>query len=418
MAMDYEEFLQEVKEHILDYLPSEKRENASVVLGETEKNNGAKMMGLSIRYPDINISPNIYLDQYYTAYLNSGLNFEAIMKDIAEVYLENEMDQGIDVNRILSPEFLKDHLYFTVVGEQANAEQLKHMPHESMHDMAMVYKIDTTEITGVPSSITVTDKVFQLAGMDMAEMQEIASQNTPLLKPYSFRPITDVLRDIYTKDLKDSGMLLSDGLDEAVEALLSTQDMPQLYCLSNQQGFQGAAAMYYPGVMEEVAKTLGGSFYILPSSIHEVLITPKSTELDYENLMDLVKEINGSDIMNNTEILTDNVYSYNSRTREFLTASEAAERDLCARDIRNAGFKPTRQMVVNLSQLTQLTGKHHTLEDISDLQRNAKRMVYHPNPEANQYISRIIQECAGQELARLQQAQEASAAAAAAVPEA
>ncbi|MCI7130103.1 MAG: DUF5688 family protein [Lachnospiraceae bacterium] len=416
--MSYEEFIEEVKGHILDYLPAEARENATVVVDVFKKNNAVNLTGLVIRYPETNISPTIYLDHYYTAYLNAGKDLEEIMLDIAETYQTYRLDHSIDTERIFNPDYLKDHLYFTVVGQTANAEMLKHMPHESLHDMALIYKIDTTEIVGDASSITVTDKTLDVMQMDVCEMQEIASQNTPVLKPYTLRTLTDVIREMYINDLQNGGMSLADGLEEAVDALLNSQSVPPMYYLGNQEGMYGAAAMYYPGVLDEVAKTIGGSFYILPSSVHEVLIVPKSIGMPYEELIHLVRDINDSVVINDTEILTDNVYSYNSRTREFLTAAEAAERDLCARDIQNAGFKPTKQLVANLSQLTHLTGKHHTLEDISDLQRNAKRMVYHTNPEANQYISRIIQECAGQELARLQQAQEVATAAVAAVPEA
>lgn len=419
MAMSYEEFLKEIKDHILDYLPAEKRENATVTLKTVEKNNGVFMEGLSIHYPQINISPTVYLLPYYSAYLHNGFDLEGIMMDIARVFHSVELDHSIDIDRIFCPEYLKDHLYFTVVGQQDNIEMLKTMPHEPIHDMALIYEIDVSEIMGESASISVTNQNLNALGMELPDLQAAASQNTPILKPYSLQPMCDKIRELLINDLQVGGMTAEDGLIEAVNALMESSDIPPLYVLSNQEGIQGAAAMYYPGVMDEVAKTLGGSFYIMPSSIHEVIVLPKSAGIPFENLAELVREINGSTVISDTDVLTNNVYSYNSRTKELLPAAEAAERDLCAKDIQNAGFKPTKQLVNNLSHLTQLTGMHHTLEDISELQRNAKRMVYHQNPDANKCISKIIQECAGQELARLQQAQEATTTAAiAAIPEA
>ncbi len=58
--LDFESFLQYVKENIKDYLPSEFAD-ANVELQVVEKNNGKLLHGLTILVSDNPVSPKIYL---------------------------------------------------------------------------------------------------------------------------------------------------------------------------------------------------------------------------------------------------------------------------------------------------------------------------------------------------------------------
>ncbi|MBR3736039.1 MAG: hypothetical protein IKN07_09160, partial [Lachnospiraceae bacterium] len=67
--MNFEEFTQYVKDNIKDFLP-EKYADAEVDLQEIMKNNDEKLTGLVIRTEDSNITPTIYLNQYFKEYEN------------------------------------------------------------------------------------------------------------------------------------------------------------------------------------------------------------------------------------------------------------------------------------------------------------------------------------------------------------
>ena len=83
-----------------------------------------------------------------------------------------------------------------------------------------------------------------------------------------------------------------------MEDIVETEALPSvaLYVLTNSRGINGAACMLYPRVLKEFAESLGEDLIILPSSIHEVLLTPSSVSLPPEELNEMVQAINQSDV--------------------------------------------------------------------------------------------------------------------------
>ncbi len=114
--------------------------------------------------------------------------------------------------------------------------------------------------------------------------------------------------------LRDMGsMLLSLGLSETVPAadpddMFSPCGLP-LYVLTNRDSFYGASCLLYPGLAKKIAKTLGGDYYILPSSVHETILLRTGGEADPEYLRNLVREVN-SLYVTPQEYLSDEVYMY------------------------------------------------------------------------------------------------------------
>ena len=72
-----------------------------------------------------------------------------------------------------------------------------------------------------------------------------------------------------------------------------------------------AAVMFYPDFMDQVAKELGGDIFILPSSVHEVLILPDDGNMNAQELKEMVTSINASEVAPEDR-LTDNVYHYDA----------------------------------------------------------------------------------------------------------
>ena len=77
--MSFQEFLTTISNRVSDYLP-ESFKDARYELSTVAKNNGFVLTGLTIRSKYSNISPVIYLDQYYEAYMD-GRDIEDILCD-------------------------------------------------------------------------------------------------------------------------------------------------------------------------------------------------------------------------------------------------------------------------------------------------------------------------------------------------
>jgi len=86
--------------------------------------------------------------------------------------------------------------------------------------------------------------------------------------------------------------------------------------VSNQDNNLGAAALFYPGVMEEVAGMMG-SFYAVPSSIHEWMCI-KEEKTEPEMLLSLLRETNKSGFaVKELDVLSDNLYHYDAELKRF-----------------------------------------------------------------------------------------------------
>lgn len=87
--------------------------------------------------------------------------------------------------------------------------------------------------------------------------------------------------------------------------------------LSNRNLMNGAALILCDEVMDKVVEHYKVNvLYILPSSIHEVIIIPDSDSVDVEYLKDMVYEINRSTVAPE-ERLSDHVYKYTCATKSF-----------------------------------------------------------------------------------------------------
>lgn len=115
-------------------------------------------------------------------------------------------------------------------------------------------------------------------------------------------------------DVIMSGILTDEGMDkELAEAMTREFEAAPFHVLSNESGIDGAALIACPEVLKAVQKEIGEDFYILPSSIHETLIVPKSEMNDVEDLKQMVSSVNEAEVPPEDR-LSDNVYEFDGHS--------------------------------------------------------------------------------------------------------
>ena len=117
------------------------------------------------------------------------------------------------------------------------------------------------------------------------------------------------------------------GAEEAT-MLGITREEPQnerIYVATVPDKIHGAGVLAYENFMEQAAERAGGDFYILPSSIHELLIIPDNGVMDLKELEAMVKEVNATQV-EPCDRLTDSVYHYDSKEKVFELGEKYAER--------------------------------------------------------------------------------------------
>jgi len=84
-----------------------------------------------------------------------------------------------------------------------------------------------------------------------------------------------------------------------------------LYVLSTGIRVNGAALMLVPDILEQIGEKAGMDYYILPSSIHELMIARDDGLVTAKMLKELVHDGNRTDaIVRQEDVLSDNVYFY------------------------------------------------------------------------------------------------------------
>lgn len=88
-----------------------------------------------------------------------------------------------------------------------------------------------------------------------------------------------------------------------------------MFLVTNGSRSYGASALLYPEVMSKVAKELGDDYYVLPSSVHEVILVKASEAPDIQELANMVREINSAEVAPDDQ-LADKVYFFDADAKE------------------------------------------------------------------------------------------------------
>lgn len=317
--MTFEEFKQEIADNIKDHLPDQ-YQDSTVQLNTVQKNNEA-LDAITITSPDSNVSPTIYLNSFYEDYQN-GQDIDTIMDRIADVRVEHEVSQDFDVSKITDFDQVKDHIAARVVGIEDNADLLDQRPHAEMDDLAVTYCVMLGEDANGSMSVPITNQLMETWGVTQEELHELAKANQDDLTPSTFKSMNEVMAEMMIPQ-----MMSDMGVDrETAEQMISDMMPPEdkMFVLSNEQKLNGAAALLDDKMMDQIAERVGGDFYILPSSVHEVLIVPADAGMDLKDLEAMVQEVNETQVAPQDR-LSDHVYQYDNDTHEVFRADRVEE---------------------------------------------------------------------------------------------
>ena len=89
---------------------------------------------------------------------------------------------------------------------------------------------------------------------------------------------------------------------------------PSMAVFTNRSRFYGAAGLLLLGMMEEYAKKMGSNLFLIPSSVHELILIPDDGRLPAKALNQMVKEVNREEVLPMDQ-LSGHVYYYDRESR-------------------------------------------------------------------------------------------------------
>ena len=317
--MSFEEFKQEIADNIKDHLPDQ-YQDSTIQLNTVQKNNEA-LDAITITSPDSNVSPTIYLNSFYEDYQN-GQDMDTILDHIADIRVEHEVSQDFDVSKITDFDQVKDHIAARVVGIEDNSDLLDQRPHAVMDDLAVTYCVMLGEDANGSMSVPITNQLMETWGVTQEELHDLAKANQDELTPSTFKSMNEVMAEMMIPQMMSDMGVDRETAQEMIESMMPPED--KMYVLSNEQKLNGAAALLDDKMMDQIAEKVGGDFYILPSSVHEVLIVTADAGMDLKDLEAMVQEVNETQVAPQDR-LSDHVYQYDNDTHEVFRADRAEE---------------------------------------------------------------------------------------------
>ncbi len=281
----------------------------SVRLNDVMKNNGVVLSGLTVMQDDSNISPTIYLNNYYEAYENGQATLAMVINDVMDVYNKNKVNRKLDMRYFLNYESVKGRIVLKLVNTQKNETLLKDIPHMEFLDLSIVFQFLVSDENIGAASILIHNAHAKLWGVDYKELYTRALKNTPRLLQYEIKSMKDVIGEMINAEKNKNHE------SDYHEYMGELDRCIPMYVLSNQNRTDGAACMLYPNLIGDFAKAMGSDLYIIPSSIHELLLLPAGDDDESRYIRDIIREINETQLLEE-EILSDSLYIYDSTSKE------------------------------------------------------------------------------------------------------
>ena len=310
--MSYEEFKAWAADEIRAWLPPEYAD-ADVSIHRMEKL-GLAYDGMTVVRSGQRAAAAVNLTAFYDMY-QEGKTTGDIIHEMADVAVMQAPQMEYSV--FSDYEAAKDHLFIRVANKEANADVLAGMPHKEVEDLAITYHVLVNHDQNGIASAPVTDDLLRHYGVTAEQLHEDAIANSQRMLPAQLDSMQNMLFGMMTPEASDT---------------LRDEPYPgsTMLVLTNNVQLNGAAALFYPGVMDQAAERLGGDFIVLPSSTHEVIMIPADDMTDFRSLEQMVKDINRSQVAPE-ERLSDHVYHYDAQERLF----ERADRHEMRKELEN-----------------------------------------------------------------------------------
>lgn len=295
--MEMKEFAKKVQKVMCEVLG----DGYEVKIQEVQKNNGVRLQGLIILRKEHNISPTIYLQPFWEAY-EGGVTFAEVIRHILQIYREDTPRDSIDMSFFKDFEKVKDRICYRLIHAKQNENLLEQIPHIPFLDLAICFYYSYVGETLGNGSILIYNTHVAMWNTSVTELLQLAQYNTPRLFRWECNSM-----EMAVQELKEETLL-------SAEDMMHIAELP-MYIISNQQKIFGSACMLYPDLLFLLAEKMESDFYILPSSIHEIILLRDSGNENPEEIREMISEVNRTQV-EPEEVLSDSLYYFSRKEKK------------------------------------------------------------------------------------------------------
>ena len=191
-----------------------------------------------------------------------------------------------------------------------------YFPNKTVADLyKQIFQPKVTGDSHSMGSIMITNYLMEKYGVTPEELHVLAMENMERLSPSVCEPLENVMVEVSASQLSEQEGISFEEAKEHVREMLPPGGT-EIYCLSNESKLNGAVSIISENVQKMVAEQVGGDYYVLPSSVHELMIVPKSLGMNLGELEEMVSSVNAACVRDD-EVLSNHVYQYDAKEHKF-----------------------------------------------------------------------------------------------------
>jgi hypothetical protein len=285
-------------ENFVTYVTDNTTVEGGLTTREVNKNNGTKYTAFTRKDAVDSMQALVNANDMYNAY-KYGDDIDNIVRKVDEI-INKPSPYNIDFDNI-EPNFV-----IRLVNLEKNAKRLKESGalYKEFLDLAIELRLIISQDEGGYATCQVNKQLLEEMGIAFEDAYQIAVDKVN--KEVKFNTMIEALLGLGGKDF-----------EESIELTRELENEYPMYVLTNKTKINGAISMIVRDRLDIICDALNvDDIYILPSSVHEVIIIPKTDSLDADVLQGIIENANETAV-EDEDYLSYHPYLYNKVKRNY-----------------------------------------------------------------------------------------------------
>lgn len=279
-------------EGFVTYVTDNTTVEGGLITREVSKNNDTKYTAFTRKEAVGSMQALVNANDMYDAY-KYGYDIDNIIRKVDEI-VNKPSPYNIDFDNI-EPNFV-----IRLINLEKNAKRLKESGalYKEFLDLAIELRLIVSQDENGYATCQVNKQLLEQMGIAFEDAYQIAVDKVN--KEVKFNTMFEVMLGLKDKD-KD--------FEESIELARELENEYPMYILTNKTNLNGAISMIVKDRLDIICDALNvDDIYILPSSVHEVIIIP--TDIDADVLQDMIENANETAV-EDEDYLSYHPYLYN-----------------------------------------------------------------------------------------------------------
>ena len=276
----------------MNYVTDNTTVEGGLTTREVSKNNDTKYTAFTRKEAVGSMQALVNANDMYDVYKYGG-DIDNIVRKVDEI-INKPSPYNIDFDNI-EPNFV-----IRLVNLEKNAKRLKESGalYKEFLDLAIELRLIISQDEDGYATCQVNKQLLEQMGITFEDAYQIAVDKVN--KEVKFNTMIEVMLGLKDKDF-----------EESIELARELENEYPMYILTNKTNLNGAISMIVKDRLDIICDALNvDDIYILPSSVHEVIIIPKTDSLGADVLQDMIENANETAV-GDEDYLSYHPYLYN-----------------------------------------------------------------------------------------------------------